>query len=290
MANQPPSALAGCRAFHGRILAGFFIFGGRFFDLLERHLLVLVLRRVQGRAGVAAVEERVADRLVAVMNQLHVQLRRDRRGADVRHVMAHIDHIVAALEGKRLGQLDAALHRFHHQLDLLAVGQRTHARLHRETGVVRRERTADQAGLRQVGVVCAFVEQHFVLLAFVRLAPLEQAEATAKPARIARALEFEQFQTLDLATQCVDIDLDDIGGNGDALALESARIGIHARQGCRAGGRQGGRCRSGRRLGGLGGISGEHRRAARRNHPFVPENYQRDGEHDPQDGTFIDIH
>ena len=224
------------------------------------------------------------------MRQLQVQLWRDRGRAHVGHVVAHVDDVVAALEGKRLGQLDAAFDRFHHQLHLLAVAQGAHARLHGETARVGRERTAHQARLRQIGVVRAFVEQHFVLLAFVRLAPFEQAEAAAKPARIARALEFQQFQTLDLAAQGVDVDLDDVGRDGNHFALERGGIGHFARHGGRAGGRQGRLGRGDRRLGGLFRVRGEHRRLAVRDHPFVPENYQRDGKHDPQDGTFIDIH
>src|SRR5450830_161043 len=292
--NSKPSAVRFLRmqALHGRVRAFFLIFQGRFFDFLERQLLVLVLRRVQGWARVAAVEEGITDRFIAVMNQLHVQLWRDWRGAHVRYTIAHIDHIIAAGKGKRLGQLDAALHRFHHQLNLLAVTQGAYARLYRETGVMRRERTADQARLRHISMVRAFVKQHFIFLASVRLASIEQAEAAAKPARIARALELQQFQTLDLGTQRVDIDLDDIGGDGNALALESGGISAIARRACRhtAGRRQNGRGWGNGGLRGLFRVRGEHRRLAVRDHPFVPENYQRDGKHDPQDGTFIDIH
>src|SRR5450830_1740268 len=292
--NRKPAAIRFLRmqALHGRVRAFFLIFQSRFFDFLERQLLVFVIWRVQGRTRVAAVEEGIGDRFVAVMNQLHVQLWRDWRSAHVRNTIVHIDHIIAALEGERLGQLDAALHRFHHQLNLLAVTQRAHAWLYRETGVMRRERTAYQARLRHIGMVPIFVEQHFIFLTSVRLASLEQAEAAAKPARIARALEFQQFQTLDLGTQRVDIDLDDIGGDGNALALESGRISAIARRACghAAGCRQNGRGWGNGGLRGLFRVRGEHRRLAVRDHPFVPENYQRDGKHDPQDGTFIDIH
>ena len=294
--NRKPAAIRRGRvqALHGVVVALLLVFHGGFFDFLERQLLVLVLWRVQGRAREAAVEERIADRLVAVMRQLQIQLRRDGRCAHVGDVVAHVDDVVAALEGKRLGQLDAAFDRFHHQLNLLAIGQGTYARLHGETARMGREWTADQARLRQVSVVRAFVEQHFVLLAFVRLAPFEQAEAAAEPARIARALELQQFQTLDLAAQGVDVDLDDVGGDGNHFALERGGIDSLTRQGrhaCRSRGSQGIRLGRGRRrLGGLFRVRGEHRRLAVRDHPFVPENYQRDGKHDPQDGTFIDIH
>jgi hypothetical protein len=91
IAIQPSVALVACSALP-------------FLDLLEGQLLVLVLRGVQGRAGVAAVEIGVAFRLAAVVLQLQVQRRRHRRGAEVGHVMAHVDHVVAALEGEGLGQ------------------------------------------------------------------------------------------------------------------------------------------------------------------------------------------
>jgi hypothetical protein len=76
IANQPPFGRWDA-ALHGIVVALLLVFHGRFFDFLERQLLVLVLRRVQGRTREAAVEEGVADRLVAVVRQLQVQLRRD---------------------------------------------------------------------------------------------------------------------------------------------------------------------------------------------------------------------
>ena len=240
---------------HG--LAGFLGFVGGLAQRVELQRLVLAGIGVQGRAGEAAVEAGVGGRLVAVVLQLQVELRRDRLVAHVGDVVAHADDVVAALEGEGLGQLDAALGRFQHQLHLVAVGQRAHARQGGEAGgVVRQVGCADQAGLRQVDVVGFLVEQHLVL------------------AGVDAVLELQQLQAHDGAAQGVDVGLHDVGGDGDALTLEGrcgagdARGGGGDRAG--AGGRHGGwrgRCLDQRRR-------SEHGRLASRHAPVIPQHEQ----------------
>jgi hypothetical protein len=208
------------------------------------------------------------------MDQLQVQLRRDGCGADVGHVMAHVNHVVAALERERLRQAHAALLRIHHQLHLVAVVQHARAGTDREARVVVRQvGSTHQAGLRQVDAVAALLEQQLVL----RL--------------VDAVLELEQFQALDLAAQRVDIDLEHVRRDGDDLALEW-------RRGARHGGCAGNGADRGRGAGRLAlGIDLRHFRGGREHawpaggdHPFVPQGDQRNGEDDPQDGAFIDIH
>nr|GEW26932.1 hypothetical protein [Tanacetum cinerariifolium] len=256
-----------------------------FFQRVELQLFVLVFSGVHGRAGVAAAEERIGRRLVTVVYQTHVQGRIDRGGAGVGHVVAHVDHVIAALEGEGLGQLDAARLRFQHQLHLVAVVEHARARFCDErAGVVRRTGRVDQAGLAQVGLAGTGidVEQHHVLAIVARLAPLEPAEAAVEPARVAVFLVIEQFQATDHAALGIDVGADHVGGDGDALTLErrSSAFGWHgARNGGSGGGRSGG-------VGGRGWLGGgrrglgrrlgsEHGRLAGRNHPVVPQNDQR---------------
>jgi hypothetical protein len=124
------------------------VLGAALFDLLEGQLLVLVLRGVQGRTGVAAVEIGVAFRLAAVVLQLQVQRRRHRHGAEVGHVVAHADHVVAAVEGEGLGQAHAALLRFEHELGLVAAVEGTSQGA--TNGVLWFGRTPVAAGVRPV--------------------------------------------------------------------------------------------------------------------------------------------
>ncbi len=264
------------------------------FDLGEVELLVVFSRGVQRRAGVAAVEVAVAKRLVAVVGQLHVQRWRHWCCAGVGHVVAHADGVVAALEGEGLGQLDAALLGLEHQLHFAATVDAAHARLGAEARIVVRDTDrANQAGLGQVGVVGADIEQHLVgVVVNVALAPLRQAPATAEPARMAGALELEQFETAHDATGGIDVGLHHIGGDGDDFRLERFGRRRGPRGGCRGQRRRlahaalGG----GRRLDLGRWCRRQERLVAVRCHPRVPQQEQRYGKHNPQDGTFIDFH
>jgi hypothetical protein len=190
--------------------------------------------------------------------------------------MAHADHVVAAVEGKGFGQTHAAGFRIQHQLHLAAVVEHARARTRGERGVVVRHR-AGQAGLGQVEAVLGRidVEQHLVLAGVLLVAVLQQ------------------FQAADHAAVGVDVGLDDVGGDRDDLGLNCGR-------GQRSTRRRARRTRSrqvvdlglgGRRRHRLDGRLGrEHRSTAVVHHPVVPQEHQGDGEHDPEDGTFIDFH
>ena len=257
------------------------VLGRALADLFERQLLVVLFRRPQRGARVAAVEIGVAFRLHAVVLELEVQRRGHRCLGQVRHVVAHVDHVVVALEREGLGQAHAALLRVQHDLHLVVAVQRARARADRERGVVVRQDAgragAGQARLREVDARTVGLEQHLVLV------------------RVDLVAVLQQFQAADHAAGRVDVDFIDVGGDGDDLGLHGRGCRGRARDGA---GRGRGRCR--RQVIRLGRVRGlrdlgrrlrrEHRLLAVGHHPVVPQDDQRDGEHDPQDGTFIDFH
>ncbi|OQC05193.1 MAG: hypothetical protein BWX79_02335 [Alphaproteobacteria bacterium ADurb.Bin100] len=201
----------------GRILVD--LLGLAFFDVAELDLLVLLGVGEDRRACEGGVERRLARRLVAVAHELQVQLGRDRRGAGVDHVVLHSDGVGTALEGVGLDQLDAAeigRLELHHQL-VDAVFQDPLAGYgHR--GLVGRECAADQAGLRDIEAVLAFVQQHGRLL------------------RVGHVGMLDELRLDDRAALGIQRQLEHVGGNDHALARRSRLCGRRSRRRWQLGG------------------------------------------------------
>ena len=95
---------------HGHIAIGRLLLNVNFafLDVLELDLLVFFGLCINRGAGKGRIKRRLSDRGIAVPHQLHVQLRRHRRGAGVDDFMPHRDVVCPPFEGVGFDQLDAA--------------------------------------------------------------------------------------------------------------------------------------------------------------------------------------
>ena len=156
---------------------GLVLLDRREFDLLE-----LVLVRVDHRSGVGVIQSRLALRLVAVAHDLLVQRGRNRRLAEVRHVVLDRDVVAATMKSVGLGQLDATRLRHQRHINgILALRKRARAVDDREWRAVigQRRIRADDAGLCDIDTLRTDVEQDHRCVAVRRLAG-DQPDQTAR--------------------------------------------------------------------------------------------------------------
>ena len=170
-------------------------------DVGELDLLEFLGVGIEGRSGEGGVERRLAGGLVAVADQLRINLRVDRLTAGIDDFVAHVDHVGATMERVGLHQTHAthfigfkAQHQLFGAVRQRALAAELHGRL------VGGEIAANQAGLGLVDPFRAGVEQHKRRIRLLDVAVLQE------------------FAVDDGAALGVERQLEHIGADVDAFA------------------------------------------------------------------------